>query len=192
MARVLVLFYSEHGHVEQMALSVAHGARGVKGAEVVVKRVPPIGRPHVEHSLPVADPLELRDYDAIIFGAPARLGNMCAEMRHFLDQTMPLWEDGGLIGRVGSVFVSSSTQHGGHETAITSFHSTLLHHGMVVVGVPFSEAGLMNMAEISGGSPYGAGTISSRDGQRQPTDNEFDIAEAQGRRVATIAVRLYG
>lgn len=192
MARVLVLYYSERGHIEQMALSVAHGARSVKGAEVVVKRVPPIGRPPAEHSLPIADPMELRDYDAIIFGTPARFGNMCAEMRFFLDNTVQLWVEGGLIGRVGSVFVSTGTQHGGQETTITSFHNTLLHHGMIIVGIPYSEAGLVTMAEITGGSPYGAGTISANDDQRQPTDNEFDLAEAQGRRVATIAVRLYG
>lgn len=192
MARVLVLYYSERGHVEQMAMAVAHGARGVTGVEVVIKRVPPIGRPPDEHTLPIADPLELREYEAVIFGTPARLGNMCAEMRYFLDQTSPLVAEGGLIGRIGSVFVSTSTQHGGHETAITSFHSTLLHHGMIVVGIPFSESGLVNMAEISGGSPYGAGTITANDEERQPTDNEFDLAEAQGRRVATIATRLYG
>lgn len=192
MARVLVLYYSEHGHVAQMAVAVAHGARGVTGAEVVVKRVPPIGKPPEEHTLPIANPLELRDYDAIIFGTPTRFGNMCAEMRYFLDQTGPLWVEGGLIGRIGSVFVSTSSQHGGQETTITSFHTTLLHHGMIIVGIPYSEAGLVNMAEITGGSPYGAGTISANDEERQPTDNEFDLAEAQGRRVATIAVRLYG
>lgn len=192
MARVLVLFYSEHGQIEQLALSVAHGARGVKGAEVEVKRVPPLDRPPEPHALPVADPLELKDYDAIIFGTPASMGNMCSEMRHFLDQTLPLLVEGGLIGRIGSVFVSTSSQHGGHETTITSFHTSLLHHGMIIVGIPYSEAGLVNMAEITGGSSYGAGTITAIDGQRMPTDNEFDIAEAQGRRVATIAMRLYG
>ncbi len=192
MARVLVLYYSEHGHVEQMAMAVAHGARGVAGAEVVIKRVPPIGKPPAEHTLPIAEPMELRDYDAVIFGTPARFGNMCAEMRYFLDQTGPLWVEGGLIGRIGSVFVSTSSQHGGQETTITSFYNTLIHHGMIIVGIPYSEAGLVNMAEISGGSPYGSGTISANDEERQPSDNEFDLAEAQGRRVATIATRLYG
>jgi len=192
MARVLVLYYSERGHIEQMAMAVAHGARGVQGAEIVVKRVPPISRAPVPQDIPVADPLELRDYDAIIFGTPARFGNMCAEMRYFLDQTGPLWVEGGLIGRIGSVFVSTSSQHGGQETTITSFYNTLIHHGMIIVGIPYSEAGLVNMAEISGGSPYGAGTISANDDERLPIDNEFDLAEAQGRRVATIAVRLYG
>jgi len=192
MARVLVLYYSEGGHVEQMAMAVAHGAREVKGTEVTVKRVAPIGRPPGEHTVPVADPEELRDYDAIIFGTPTRFGNMCAEMRLFLDMTEVLWREGGLIGRIGSVFVSTSTQHGGHETTITSFHTTLLHHGMIIVGIPYTESGLANMAEISGGSPYGAGTICASDGERQPTDNEFDLAEAQGRRVATVAVRMYG
>jgi NAD(P)H dehydrogenase (quinone) len=198
MARILVLYYSEQGHTEQMAMAVAHGARGVTGAEVTIKRIPPIpGKP--EHVKPgstaaqiaIATPDELKDYDGIIFGTPTRFGNMCAEMRYFLDQTSGLWASGGLVGRVASVFVSTSSQHGGHETTITSFHTTLLHHGMIIIGIPYTELGLMNMAEISGGSPYGAGTISASDDQRQPSDNEFDLAEAQGKRVATLAVRLY-
>lgn len=198
MARVLVLYYSVGGHTEQMALAVAHGARSIPGAEVELRRVPPIGRPDspapgsAAEQIPLADPLELRDYDGILFGTPSRFGNMCAEMRWFLDQTEPLWEQGALIGKIGSVFVTTASQHGGHETVITSFHHTLLYHGMLIVGIPFSEPGLLNMAEISGGSPFGAGTISASDGLRQPTDEEFDLAEAQGRRVANIAVRIYG
>ena len=193
MARILVLYYSEHGHTEQMALAVAHGARQIEGSEVVVKRVPPIGKTdNGNQTIPLADPLELKDYDGIIFGTPTRFGNMCAEMRYFLDQTGPLWVSGGMVGLVGSVFFTTSSQHGGQETTITSFHTTLLHHGMVIVGIPYSEQGLVNMAEISGGSPYGAGTVSANDDMRQPSDNEFDLAEAQGRRVANIAKRLYG
>jgi NAD(P)H dehydrogenase (quinone) len=198
MARILVVYYSEHGHVEQLAMAVAHGARTVQGAEVTVKRISPLGKPDAPKpgstasQIPLADPLELKDYDGIIFGTPTRFGNMCAEMRYFLDQTGPLWASGGLIGRIGSVFVSTSSQHGGQETTITSFHTTLLHHGMLIVGIPYTELGLTNTTAISGGSPYGAGTISASDDQRQPSDNEFDLAEAQGKRVANIAVRLYG
>jgi NAD(P)H dehydrogenase (quinone) len=198
MARVLVVYYSHNGHTEQLAMAVAHGARSIPGAEVVVKRVPPIGRVDVPRpgsiasQVPLADPLELKDYDGLIFGTPAWLGNMCAEMRWFLDQTLPLWETGELTGKVSSVFVSTPTQHGGHETAITSFHNTLLHHGMLVVGIPPTETILMDMEDVRGGSPYGAGTITASDGLRQPSDAEFDLAEAQGRRVANIAVRIYG
>ncbi len=198
MARLLVIYYSEHGHTEQMAMAVAHGARGVSGAEVVIKRIPPIGKPDqakpgsAASQIALATPEELKDYDAIIFGTPTRFGNMCAEMRYFLDQTSGLWASGGLVGRVGSVFVSTSSQHGGHETTITSFHATLLHHGMIIVGLPYTELGLVHMDSISGGSPYGAGTISASDDLRQPSDNEFDLAEAQGKRVANLAVKLYG
>jgi len=198
MARVLVLYYSEQGHTEQMAMAVAHGARTVQGTEVTIKRVLPLGKPDTAKpgsaasQIEIADPLELKDYDGIIFGTPTRFGNMCAEMRYFLDQTGPLWAAGALVGRVGSVFVSSSTQHGGQETTITSFHTTLLHHGMIIVGIPYTELALVNTSEVSGGSPYGAGTITASDDRRQPSDNEFDIAEAQGRRVANVALRLYG
>lgn len=192
MIRVLVLYYSEKGHVEQLAMAVAHGARSVPEAEVLIKRVPSLMPEEGGNAaIPVASPLELAEYDAILFGTPTRFGNMCAEMRHFLDQTGPLWVASALQGRVGAVFVSTSTQHGGHETTITSFHNTLLHHGMIIVGLPPSELGLMNMAEITGGSPYGAGTISANDDMRQPNDNELDLAEALGRRVAKIASLIY-
>jgi NAD(P)H dehydrogenase (quinone) len=138
----------------------------------------------------VASPDHLVDADAIIFGTPTRFGNMCAQMRNFLDQTGGLWMRGALVGKVGSVFASTATQHGGQETTITSFHTTLLHHGMVIVGVPYSEPRLMNMAEITGGNPYGASTLAGVDGSRQPSENELAIARFQGRHVATIARKL--
>jgi NAD(P)H dehydrogenase (quinone) len=142
--------------------------------------------------VPVATPGQLAEADAIIFGTPTRFGNMCAQMRNFLDQTGQLWLSGALVGKVGSVFTSTATQHGGQETTITSFHSTLLHHGMVIVGVPYSEARLLNMAEITGGSPYGAGTLAGADGKRVPSENELAIARFQGRHVAQIAKKLAG
>jgi NAD(P)H dehydrogenase (quinone) len=144
----------------------------------------------VEQGPPVAEPGELADYDAIIFGTPTRFGNMAAQMRNFLDQTGGLWMKGALAGKVGSVFTSTATQHGGQETTITSFHTTLLHHGMVVLGVPYTCAELMNMDEITGGSPYGAGTLAGGDGARQPSRNELAIARFQGRHVTEIAGKL--
>src|SRR5208283_2048517 len=138
----------------------------------------------------VAVPSQMSEADAIIFGTPTRFGNMCAQMRNFLDQTGQMWARGALVGKVGSVFTSTATQHGGQETTITSFHSTLLHHGMIIVGVPYSCAGLMNMGEITGGSPYGAGTLAGPDGSRQPTENELTIARFQGAHVAKIAKKL--
>jgi NAD(P)H dehydrogenase (quinone) len=132
----------------------------------------------------------MADADAIIFGTPTRFGNMTAQMRNFLDQTGQMWAKGTLIGKVASVFTSTATQHGGHETTITSFHTTLLHHGMIIVGVPYSCPGLTNMAEITGGSPYGAGTFAGPDGSRQPTQNELDIARFQGKHVAEITAKL--
>ena len=198
MARILVLYYSAGGHTELMALAEAAGARKVPGAQVAIKRVasikprpePKPGTPAAK--IPIAEPLELKDYDAIIFGSPTRFGTMCSDMRHFIDQTGPLWEAGALIGKIGSAFTSTSTQHGGAETTLTSFHTTLLHHGMIVVGLTYAEAGLMEMKEVCGGSPYGASTISGIDETRQPSDNEFDLAEAQGKRVAELAVKLFG
>lgn len=198
MAKVLVVYYSEARHVEQMAMAVAHGARLIEGVEVVVKRLPALGKPDapapgsVASQIPLADPHELIDYDGVIFGTPVHFGNMCAEMSWFWRQTEELWIAGGLIGRVGSVFVSSSTQHGGHETTITGMHAAMLNHGMIVIGIPYTEAGIINMADISGGGPYGAGTISANDDQREPSDVEFDLAEAQGRRVANLCLKLYG
>lgn len=195
MPKILVLYYSMYGHVEIMAGAVGEGARSVEGAEVTIKRVPELIPEEVarkagvklEQAAPIATVDELPNYDAIIFGTPTRFGNMCAQMRNFLDQTGGLWVSGGLIGKVASVFTSTATQHGGQETTITSFHSTLLHHGLIIVGVPYACQGLLNMDEISGGSPYGAGTLAGNDGTRKPSENELEIARYQGRHVAEIA-----
>lgn len=198
MAKVLVLYYSMYGHIEAMSYAVAEGARSVKGTEVVVKRVPELvpeeilrkSGAKVEQTALFATIDELPDYDAIIFGVPTRFGNMAAQMRNFLDQTGGLWAKGSLIGKIGSVFTSSATQHGGQETTIVSFHTTLLHHGMVIVGVPYSCQELSNMDEITGGSPYGASTLAGNDGKRQPSANELSIARFQGAHVATLASKL--
>lgn len=198
MTKVLVLYYSMYGHIETMAEAVAEGAKDVPGVEITVKRVPELAPPEVlekagaklDQKAPVATVAELADYDAIIFGTPTRFGNMAAQMRNFLDQTGGLWAKGGLIGKVGSVFASTATQHGGQETTITSFHNTLLHHGMVIVGVPYSCAGLTRMDEITGGGPYGATTLAGPDGKRQPSANEMEIARFQGKHVAEIAKKL--
>ena len=198
MAKILVCYYSMWGHIETMAKAVAEGAESVSGTEVTIKRVPELmteemarkAGAKLDQVAPIASTDELPSYDAIIFGAPTRFGNMCAQMRNFLDQTGGLWFNGSLIGKVGSVFTSTGTQHGGQETTITSFHSTLLHHGMIIVGVPYSCKELMNMSEVTGGSPYGAGTLASPDGSRQPTENELTIARFQGAHVAKIAGKL--
>lgn len=198
MAKILVLYYSMYGHVETLANAVAEGARGVEGTDVTIKRVPDLMPEEVarkagaklDQAAPLAAVDDLPNYDAILFGTPTRFGNMCAQMRNFLDQTGRLWLNGSLIGKVGSVFTSSATQHGGQETTITSFHTTLLHHGMVVVGVPYSCQALMNMGEITGGSPYGAGTLAAGDGSRAPSENELVIARFQGRHVAELAKKL--
>jgi len=198
MARVLVLYYSMHGHVETLAKVVVEGARRVEGVEVTIKRVPELMPDDVarkagaklDQAAPVATVDELPHYDAILFGTPTRFGNMCAQMRNFLDQTGKHWVHGALIGKIGSVFTSTASQHGGQETTITSFHSTLLHHGMVIVGVPYSCQALLNMTEITGGSPYGAGTLADADGRRQPSENELTIARFQGEHVAQIAKKL--
>ncbi len=195
MTKILVLYYSMYGHIEILAKAVAEGARAVKDTEVTIKRVPELMSEDVARKFgakldqvaPVAVVDELSSYDAIIFGTPTRFGNMCAQMRNFLDQTGRLWLKGSLIGKVGSVFTSTATQHGGQETTITSFHSTLLHHGMVIVGVPYSCQEIMNMSEITGGSPYGAGTLAGGDGSRQPSENEIKISRFQGRHVAEVA-----
>ncbi len=200
--KIQVVFYSMYGHVCKMAEAVAEGARQVEGAEVLLLQVPELvpeaalertgakaAREAFAH-IPVARPDQLPEADAIIFGSPTRFGNMCAQMRNFLDQTGGLWAKGALIGKVGSVFTSSATQHGGQETTITSFHTTLLHHGMIIVGVPYSEARQTTMAEITGGSPYGASTITGGDGSRQPSENELAIARFQGRHTAQIALKL--
>jgi NAD(P)H dehydrogenase (quinone) len=198
MAKVLVLYYSMYGHVETMAYAVAEGARSSKGTDVTVKRVPDLvpedvarkAGAKIDQAAPIATVDELPLYDGILFGTPTRFGNMCAQMRNFLDRTSRLWLNGGLVGKVGSVFTSTATQHGGQETTITSFHKTLLHHGMVVVGVPYTCKELMEMTEITGGSPYGAGTLAGADGSRQPTENELKIARFQGAHVAEVARKL--
>jgi NAD(P)H dehydrogenase (quinone) len=197
MTRVLVLYYSTYGHIETMANAVAEGARAA-GAEVAVKRVPETVPEAVakgahfklDQAAPVATVEELADYDAIIFGAPTRFGTVASQMRAFIDQTGGLWFTGKLIGKVGSVFTSSATQHGGQESTILGFLPTLLHHGMVVVGLPYSFAGQMGLDEIIGGSPYGASTIAAGDGSRQPTATDLDAARFQGRHVAEIAAKL--
>ncbi|WP_230531943.1 NAD(P)H:quinone oxidoreductase [Microvirga roseola] len=198
MAKVLVLYYSSYGHIEQMAQAIAAGARSVAGTEVTIKRVPELvpedvarkSGMKVDQDAPIASPNELADYDAIIFGTPTRYGNMAAQMRNFLDQTGGLWVKGALVGKVGSVFASTATQHGGQETTITSFHTTLLHHGMIIVGLPYSYPGQTKMDEVSGGTPYGATTLAGSDGSRQPSENELGGARFQGRHVAEIAARL--
>ena len=198
MTKVLVLYYSTYGHVETMAGTIADGAREIDGVDVTIKRVPELMPEDVavkagaklDQAAPIADPKELADYDAIIFGTPTRYGNMAAQMRNFLDQTGGLWIADKLVGKVGSVFVSTATQHGGQETTITSFHTTLFHLGMVVVGVPYSEKRILEMDEITGGSPYGASTLAGGDGSRQPSENELAIARYQGRHVADIAAKL--
>jgi len=196
--KILVVYYSMYGHVETMANAEVEGARAVTDTEVVLKRVPDLMTPEVaqkhgaklDQPAPLATPAELPDYDAIIFGTPTRFGNMAAQMRNFLDQTGRLWAQGALIGKLGSVFASTGTQHGGQETTITSFHTTLLHHGMIIVGVPYSAAELSNMREITGGTPYGATTLAGADGKRAPSANELAIARFQGRHVAEIAKKL--
>jgi NAD(P)H dehydrogenase (quinone) len=197
MAKLLVLYYSTYGHIETMAGAIAEGARAA-GATVAVKRVPELmseeaarkAGAKLDQAAPIATVDELADYDAIVFGTPTRFGNMAAQMRNFLDQTGGLWAQGKLIGKVGSVFASTGVQHGGQETTITSFHTTLLHQGMIIVGLPFSAPELTNMTEITGGTPYGATTIANTDGSRRPSENELKLARFQGRHVAEIAAKL--
>ena len=200
--KVQVIFYSMYGHIYKMAEAIAAGAREVNGTEVSLYQVPELVPENVlEKSgakaaraafahVPIAKVDQLSDADAIIFGTGTRFGNMTAQMRNFLDQTGALWMNGSLVGKVGSVFTSTATQHGGQETTITSFHTTLLHHGMIIVGVPYAEQRLLNMDEISGGTPYGASTLTGGDGSRMPSENELAIARYQGRHVATIASQL--
>ena len=200
--KVHVVFYSMYGHLYTMAEAVASGAREVPNTQVQLFQVPELipadvlekhgaaaARAAFAH-VPVIKPEQLAEADAIIFGTPTRFGNMAAQMRNFLDQTGQLWVKGGLIGKVGSVFASTASQHGGQETTITSFHTTLLHHGMIIVGVPYSQQGLLAMNEISGGSPYGATTLAGGDGKRTPSANELAIAKFQGKHVADIAAKL--
>ena len=198
MTKVLVLYYSSYGHIEAMAEAVAEGARSVAGTTVDIKRVPELvpdevaaaAHIKVNQAAPIATPDELANYDAIIFGTPTRFGNMAAQMRNFLDQTGGLWFANALVGKVGSVFCSTASQHGGQETTITSFHTTLLHHGMVIVGLPYTFKGNSEMGEISGGTPYGATTLAGNDGSRMPSDNELAGARFQGNHVAQIAGKL--
>lgn len=200
MAKILVLYYSSYGHIAQMAQAVAEGARAVPGAEVAVKRVPELVPPEVaaksnfvqEPDVPVATVAELPEYDAIIIGTPTRYGNMASQMKNFLDQTGGLWAKGALNGKVGSVFTSTATQHGGQESTILSTHVVLLHLGFVIVGLPYSFQGQMGLDEIKGGSPYGASTIADADGSRRPSAVELDGARFQGRHVAEIATKLHG
>ena len=204
MCKVMIVHYSMYGHVFKMAEAIAAGVREVTGCEAVVKRVPETlpaevlkmmgaldaqaGMAHV----PVATVNDLAEADAIIFGTPTRFGNMCGQMRQFLDATGGLWMKGALVGKVGSVFTCSATQHGGQESTLLSFHITLLHHGMVVVGLPYAFAGQMGVTEITGCSPYGASTIAGGQGERLPSDNELAGARYQGAHVARIALKLKG
>ena len=200
--KIQVIFYSMYGHVYHMAEAIAEGAKQVPGADVAIYQVAELvpdaalertgakaARQAFAH-IPVVEPSVMAEADAVIFGTPTRFGNMAAQMRNFLDQTGQMWAKGTLIGKVGSVFTSTATQHGGHETTITSFHTTLLHHGFIIVGVPYSCPGLTNMDEITGGSPYGSGTFAGSDGKRQPTQVELETARFQGRHVAEITAKL--
>jgi NAD(P)H dehydrogenase (quinone) len=200
--KIQVVFYSMYGHIHLMAEAIAEGASRVEGAEVSLWRVPELipddklqasgagAAQSAMSRLPLIAPAQLAEADAILFGTPTRFGNMAAQMRNFLDQTGKLWLDGSLIGKVGSVFTSTATQHGGQESTILGFHTTLLHHGMIIVGLPYSEQRQMTMSEISGGSPYGASTIAGPDGSRKPSDNELAMARFQGHHVAQIAAAL--
>lgn len=200
--KVLVVYYSMYGHIHRMAEAVAEGARAVEGATVEIRRVPETLPPAVlekmhaveaqqaQEHVPVCSVSELATADAILFGTPTRFGNMCGQMRQFLDATGQLWLTGALVGKVGSVFASSATQHGGQESTILSFHTTLLHQGMVIVGLPYAFQGQMRIDEITGGSPYGASTIAGGQGERLPSQNELDAARFQGRHVAAIAKKL--
>ncbi|MGE5663267.1 MAG: NAD(P)H:quinone oxidoreductase [Deltaproteobacteria bacterium] len=200
--KILVVFYSMYGHVYRMAQAVAEGAGEVPGADVFLRRVPETLPPEVLEKMgasafqktlagiPVCTVDDLKAADAILFGTPTRFGNMCGQMRQFLDATGGLWLSGALVGKVGSVFAASATQHGGQESTILSFHITLLHQGMIVAGLPYSFQGQMRNDEITGGSPYGASTIAGTKGERSPSENELAAARFQGRHVATIAAKL--
>jgi NAD(P)H dehydrogenase (quinone) len=200
--KVLIVYYSMYGHIHRLAEAVAKGAREVGGADAILRRVPETLPQDVLQkmgaieaqiafaNIPVCTVDELAGADAIIFGTPTRFGNMCGQMRQFLDATGQLWAKGALVGKVGSVFTSSATQHGGQESTILSFHITLLHQGMVIVGLPYTFAGQTRIDEITGGSPYGASTIVGGKGERLPSDNELSAAYFQGRHVATIASKL--
>jgi NAD(P)H dehydrogenase (quinone) len=200
--KILIVFYSTYGHVYKMAQAIAEGAKAIEGAEVEIRRVPEtlpqevlekMGAVEAQSAfsqIPVCTVDELAEADAVIFGTPTRFGNMCGQMRQFLDATGQLWANGSLVGKVGSVFTSTATQHGGQESTILTFHVTLLHHGFVVVGLPYTFQGQMRMNEITGGSPYGASTIAGGDGSRMPSENELEAARFQGKHVASIASKL--
>jgi len=200
--KILIPFYSMYGHIYKMAQAVAEGVGQVEGAAAILRRVPEtlpaevlekmgaVAAQKAMAAIPVCTVEELAEADGIIFGTPTRFGNMCGQMRQFLDATGKLWMTGALVGKVGSVFTSSNTQHGGQESTILSFHLTLFHQGMIVVGLPYSFQGQMRLDEITGGSPYGASTIAGAKGERQPSDNELDGARYQGRHVAQIAQKL--
>ncbi|HEA66758.1 MAG TPA: NAD(P)H:quinone oxidoreductase [Desulfobacterales bacterium] len=202
--KILIAYYSMYGHIHKMAEAIAEGAREVNGGEVTLRRVPEtlpeevltkMGALDAQKSfshIPVCTVDELASADAIIFGTPTRFGNMCGQMRQFLDATGQLWAEGTLVGKVGSVFASSATQHGGQESTILSFHITLLHQGFVVVGLPYTFQGQMRIDEITGGSPYGATTVTGGQGERMPSENELDAARFQGKHVATLTKKLAG
>ncbi|WP_286785813.1 MULTISPECIES: NAD(P)H:quinone oxidoreductase [Pseudomonas] len=198
MKKILVLYYSMYGHIERMAEAVAQGARSVEGVEVTLKRVAETmpedlarqAGAKLDQAAPLATPQELADYDAILFGSPTRFGNMAGQMRTFLDQTGGLWAKGALIGKIGSVFTSTGTG-AGTETTITSFWNTLAHHGMLIVGLPYSAPELSDISEVRSGSPYGAATIAGPDGSRKPSEKELSLAKFQGAHVAKLAVRLH-
>ena len=200
MTKVLVLYHSTYGHVEAMAEAVAEGARSVEGVKVDIKRVPELVPEELakssgyklDQAAPIAKVDELADYDAVIVGAGTRYGTAASQMRNFLDQTGGIWMKGGLVGKVGSAFTSTATQHGGQETTLIGLIQTLLHHGMVIAGLPYAWSGQQRMDEITGGSPYGATTITGGDGSRMPSDNELDGARWQGAYVAQIAQKLKG
>ena len=202
--KLLVLFYSTYGHVYRLAQAVAEGAGEIPDVDVMVKRVPETLSPDIVQMMgateaqkafadvPIATVNDLIEPSAIIFGTPTRFGNMAGQMRQFLDATGSLWAQGKLVGKVGSVFTSSATQHGGQESTILSFHTTLLHHGMLIVGLPYAFAGQMRLDEITGGSPYGTSTIAGGKGERMASENELAAARFQGRHVAQIAKKLFG
>ena len=200
--KVLIVYYSMYGHIQRMAEAVAEGAKEVGGTEVEMRRIPEtlsaevlskMGAVEAQEAfshVPICKVDELASADAVIFGTPTRFGNMCGQMRQFLDATGQLWAKGALVGKVGSVFTSSATQHGGQKSTILSFHITLLHHGFVIVGLPYSFQGQMRIDEVTGGSPYGASTIAGGQGERMPSDNELAAARFQGKHVATIASKF--
>ena len=199
MTKMLVLYYSSYGHVEQMAHAQAEGARRVRGAEVVVKRVPELvdaelaraSHFKMDQGAPIADPNELEQYDGIIFGTPTRFGNMASQMRNFLDRTGALWFRHAMVGKVGSVFCCTASQHGGQETTITSFHTTLLHFGMIIIGLPYTYKDLSTMREVTGGTPYGASSITGAGTEmRMPSALELDMCKYQGEHVTRITSEL--